>query len=357
MQLIAPQSPEKAKELIFSLHPPSSLRVDGHLKLAYLDSLTELPEELIAASLDLTDCKALRKLPAKLQVNRLNLSGCVSLRQLPAGLKLFDLILKNTRIRSLPDDLQVENRLDLEGCDRLEALPANLSVGTLMLRNCINLRSLPEGLNTCFLDITNCINLTEWPENVRLQFGRLIAAGCVQLRSLPPILSELSQVDINGCVNISRLPENVSINSWLDIANTAIWSLPPALENVHLRWRGVPINKRIAFQPETITINEILNEPNVELRRVLLERMGYEQFLSEANAELLDMDFDAGGERRLLRVEFEEDEPLICIAVICPSTNRQYMLRVPPTITTCREAAAWLAGFDDPDDYSPIIET
>lgn len=357
MESMAPQSPEKARELILSPRPPSALRVDGHLKLANLESLSELPEELIAASLDLSNCRALRKLPAKLQVNRLNLSGCASLRELPAGLKFFDLILKNTNIRALPDDLQVENRLDLEGCDKLAALPANLTVGSLVLRNCINLRSLPEGLNTCFLDITNCVNLTEWPQNGRLQFGRLIAAGCGQLRSLPPMLSELSQVDLNGCVNISEISENVRINSWLDIANTDIKSLPPALENVRLRWRGVPINRRIAFQPETITIAEILNEPNVELRRVLLERMGYEQFLSEAKAEVLDKDFDPGGERRLLRVEFDEDEPLVCVAVICPSTNRQYMLRVPPTVTTCQQAAAWLAGFDDPNDYAPIDET
>jgi hypothetical protein len=33
------------------------------------------------------------------------------------------------------------------------------------------------------------------------------------------------------------------------------------------------------------------------------------------------------------------------------------MLRVPPTMTTCRHAVAWTAGFDDPDDYQPTVET
>jgi hypothetical protein len=41
----------------------------------------------------------------------------------------------------------------------------------------------------------------------------------------------------------------------------------------------------------------------------------------------------------------------------CPSTGRQYIIRVPPTTPTCRHAAAWIAGFDNPDDYQPLIET
>jgi hypothetical protein len=32
------------------------------------------------------------------------------------------------------------------------------------------------------------------------------------------------------------------------------------------------------------------------------------------------------------------------------------VLRVPPWTRTCREAAAWIAGFEDPDEYQPVIE-
>ena len=32
-------------------------------------------------------------------------------------------------------------------------------------------------------------------------------------------------------------------------------------------------------------------------------------------------------------------------------------LRVPPTVRTCRAAAAWLAGFSEPDAYRPVLET
>jgi hypothetical protein len=72
---------------------------------------------------------------------------------------------------------------------------------------------------------------------------------------------------------------------------------------------------------------------------------------------VLDRDQDAGGPRRLLRVDVAGDEPLVCVSVICPSTRRQFMLRVPPTMTSCRHAVAWTAGFDNPDDYQPMVET
>jgi hypothetical protein len=79
--------------------------------------------------------------------------------------------------------------------------------------------------------------------------------------------------------------------------------------------------------------------------------------MQQARAEVLDRDRDAGGERRLLRVRVEGDEDLVCVAVICPSTGRQYLLRVPPAMKTCRQAVAWTAGFAHPDDYKPLVET
>jgi predicted Rdx family selenoprotein len=124
-----------------------------------------------------------------------------------------------------------------------------------------------------------------------------------------------------------------------------------------LRWRGVQVNQRIVFAPETITAQEVLETRNTELRRVMLERMTHEKFLLEVNAEVLDQDRDTGGVRKLLRVKLEDDEPLVAIWVICPSTDRNYVLRVPPTMRTCRQAAAWIAGFDNPNDYAPIKET
>src|SRR5205807_2217177 len=106
-----------------------------------------------------------------------------------------------------------------------------------------------------------------------------------------------------------------------------------------------------------ITLEELLQEKNAERRRVLLDRFGIARFMKETKAEVLDEDEDPGGKRQLLRVDLQEDEPLVTLSCLCPSTARQYFLRVPPDMTSCHQAAAWIAGFDDPADYQPILET
>jgi hypothetical protein len=147
------------------------------------------------------------------------------------------------------------------------------------------------------------------------------------------------------------------VRSWIDIGGTGITSLPDSLSGIGLRWRGVPVSAQIAFFPETLSGSDILAERNAELRRVMIERVGFDKFLRDVNAEVLDNDRDRGGERKLLRVPLKDDEPIVIVSVHCPSTGRQYLVRVPPTTRTCHQAVAWTAGFDNPDDYAPVAET
>jgi len=350
-------SPKEARKLILRGEAPAKLHVSGHLNLSNNPTLEALPEGLTAASLDVSGCESLGSLPNNLRVGRLNLSACKSLTALPPGLSCYELEMRETEVRELPSDLRVEYRLDLSGCSRLERLPEGLKVGTLLLNDCVSLEALPEGLDVNFLDVSGCAALRGWPQNGRIGIGRLRAANCAQITSLPRWLTNVAQLDVSGCVNLAELPEGLRVTSWLDLANSGIKSLHPFIKGARLRWRGVPVDERIAFRPETITATEILAEANAELRRVLLERMGYEAFLNEAGAETLDRDRDPGGERRLLRVPMEGDEDLVCVSVICPSTGRRYVIRVPPTTRSCRQAVAWIAGFDDPGDYRPLVET
>lgn len=337
---------------------PAGLSVRGKLSLANDATITALPDGLTVGWLDLSGCSNLCSLPRDLKVGRLTLSGPGwNPRPLLDGLSCYRLDLQNTAIAGLPSDLQVEFQIDLEGCVALEVLQPNLKVGSLNLRGCSSLRGLPEGLECFFLDISGCTALDDWPQRASVGVGRLAMRGCLRMQTLPPWLTRIAQLDLRDCVGLKELPPWLSIGSWVDVAGTGIRSLPPNLRHVQLRWRGVPVDQRVAFFPESITSDEILAEPNAERRRVLLERMGYETFLARANAETLDTDRDAGGPRRLLRVNLKDDEPLVCISVICPSTGRQYVIRVPPTMSTCHQAAAWIAGFDDPDDYHPSIET
>ncbi|HMA37225.1 MAG TPA: hypothetical protein VKY74_22410, partial [Chloroflexia bacterium] len=206
------------------------------------------------------------------------------------------------------------------------------------------------------LDVSGCSQLTGWPAGGIAGLGRLTARNCPGLRSLPDGLGKLWQLDVSGCPGLTALPEGLQ-SAWIDVADTPITQLPASLQPARLRWHGVEVEARVVFHPETITADQVLRSANSETRRVLMERMGYEAFLAQVQAEVLAQDRDAGGPRQLVRVRIPDDEPLVCLAVRCPSTGRQYMLRVPPALRTCHQAAAWIAGFDNADQYQPIMET
>lgn len=276
---------------------------------------------------------------------------------LPEGLHGFSLDARRTPLRTLPSGLRIDYKIDLTDCAALESLPAGLRTGSLVLTRCTALQALPEGLDVHFLTLNNCTRLETWPATARVSVGSISARNCPSLRRLPATLETLTNLDLRGCRLLDSLPAGLKLTGWLDVADTGITSLPPSLEGVALRWRGVAINAQIAFFPETLTAGQITAEPNAEVRRVMLERHGVDNFMREANASVLDEDTDPGGPRRLLSLPLPGDEPLVCVSVRCPSTGRQYLIRVPPTIKTCHAAVAWTAGYDNPDDYHPLVET
>jgi hypothetical protein len=335
-------SPAEALLLLAGGSPPLGLRVAGCLD--YSDrSKNPLP----------------RSFPDDLSVDALDLSGR-DVTALPRELKCYELNLSRASITCLPDDLQVESRLDLSGCERLEKLPDGLRVGTLILRGCTALERLPERLDVWFLDLTGCWAFEVWPAVANIRSGRLQLRGCTALRALPPYLTRLAALNVRDCPNLNSLPANLVVSGWLDLGHSGLKdqsALPPGLKRTQLRWAGVNVDRRIAFHPETIHVDEVLEEGNSERRRMLLDRYGYGRFIQDAQAEILDRDFDPGGERQLLRVKWEGDEDLVAMSCFCPSTGRQYIIRVPPTTPTCHNAAAWIAGFDDPKDYHPVMET
>jgi predicted DNA-binding WGR domain protein len=292
----------------------------------------DLPNFLTAHRVDMSDCDWVKEIPFGWSVAELILSGCKNFKTIGEEFVCYHLDASNTAIVSLPDDISVDYRINLAGCTKLTSLPENLKVTSLDLTDCTSLTELPAGLEVSFLNISGCTSLETFPKHGSIQVGNLIATGCTNLQKLPPWLGALSQLNIEDCPNIKKLPKSLTISSWLDFVGSSLTSLPRTMRNFPLRWRGVPIDYRTAFQPHRLKGRQIIAEENVERRRVMLAQMGFEKFLTEVDAEVLDSDTDTGGERKLV-------------------------IRVPPRTRTCRQGIAWTAGFDDPDEYDVVKET
>ena len=340
----------------------------GRLDLSGNLDLIELPEGLRVDQLFLRGCTRLTRLPDRLDVKLLSLADCTGIASLPTGLTCDTLNLQRTRLRTLPGDLRVSHRLDLADCRELSSLPMGLRVGCSdMPRGTptggaadsapMHGAGIVAGQSGCLLSrykrlyqslrLAAACDRPSWAIARRGLFQPQISAGLV----------ERFPSRHYGLRAPAQVTQGLRVTSEIEIANTKIHRLPASLREVRLRWRGVPIDHRIAFQPMNIRVDEILAESNSALRHVLLERFGLERFFSEANAQVIDTDRDAGGERKLLRVPIAGDEDLVCVLVHCPSTGRRYILRVPPTMKSCREAIAWTAGIDNPDLYRPLVET
>lgn len=119
-------------------------------------------------------------------------------------------------------------------------------------------------------------------------------------------------------------------------------------------WHGVRVPERVILAPETLTREDFLSEQDVEVRRVIQERMG-ERFVSELGGVVID----AGPRGTLYEVALPEDDPeqvARYVRVQDASTFRQYFLRVPPTVQTAAEAVAWTFQVAA-EDYHPAQET
>ena len=93
----------------------------------------------------------------------------------------------------------------------------------------------------------------------------------------------------------------------------------------------------------------ILEEKNAELRRVLIQGIGYTRICQELQATELD----SWQEYTLLRIDKEVARELIyLLKMTCPSTGHIHALRVPPDLETAREAIRWVNWGIDPEEFS-----
>jgi len=103
-------------------------------------------------------------------------------------------------------------------------------------------------------------------------------------------------------------------------------------------WHGTEIPQKYgAVLSQKWRSQWLLEEPNAERRRVLIQGIGYDRILQDLGA----VELDTWREYSLLKIQADIDvEPIHLLKMTCPSTNHIHVLRTPPDITSAREAIA-----------------
>jgi hypothetical protein len=236
---------------------------------------------------------------------------------------------------AFPPDFQADHYW-VGRCPLFAGFPPDLRAQHVMVRFCPLFAGFAPGGQADHYWMENCPNFVGFPPGLRAQ--RVTVRFCAAFVGFAPG-GQADEVRVTRCPNFN------------------FHHVPSGGE---FFWNDVRVEARVLdllAQPATLTAQAILHERNVEIRRVMLERMGYARFIRESQAATLDQDSDAGGVRRLLKIAFPNDEDLVVVTYHCPSTGRQYVTRVPPTTRTCHQALAWIAGFDDPHHYKLVAES
>jgi len=137
--------------------------------------------------------------------------------------------------------------------------------------------------------------------------------------------------------------------AWPD--GTSIWA-----------WHGVAVPSQVVIDPGSITAGAIQREENVEVRRVMAERMGWERLVRGGAA--LKIHSDSTGvlwQLHLPRPLSWRERPAKIVEVVNSTpepdgTRRHYFIRVPPEMTTARQAVAWTFELGE-GEYRPMVET
>lgn len=135
--------------------------------------------------------------------------------------------------------------------------------------------------------------------------------------------------------------------AWAD--GTAIWA-----------WHGVGVPEWVVRDPGLITVDAIRAEPNVEVRRVMIERLGWERIVQDGGAELIHQD-SAGSLWELSRMTDWSWDRARFVEVINSTPERDgsrhhYFIRVPPEMRTAKQAVAWTFDLGE-IEYRPLAET
>jgi len=118
---------------------------------------------------------------------------------------------------------------------------------------------------------------------------------------------------------------------------------------------GLEISKKMYFTPsDKLNPKLVLNTNNAQMRAMLLNRIGLARIVKECNGVLVHK------QRKMRLWDFPiktDDGNLRILKVVCPTTNNDYFLPVPPDINKCERARQWTLGVDRGKPLRFVLET
>jgi hypothetical protein len=120
-------------------------------------------------------------------------------------------------------------------------------------------------------------------------------------------------------------------------------------------WRGVEVSRELIEHPEGITLAEIDDEANVQVRRCMIEIMTPQRYVALGGAIRIAED-ETGV---LWRKNFLHADSWAAVDVInataeADGTRKHFFLQVPPNLQTARDAVAWTYGMR-PELYAQLV--
>ncbi|OUL31245.1 hypothetical protein BV372_20700 [Nostoc sp. T09] len=115
-------------------------------------------------------------------------------------------------------------------------------------------------------------------------------------------------------------------------------------------YHGVTLPEKYGkVHPQQWQAQWLLTEDNAELRRVLIQGIGYARICQELQA----IELDTWAEYTLLKIDADIDEESIyLLKMTCPSTGFIHALRVPPEMKSAHEAICWVNWGIPPEQFA-----
>lgn len=150
------------------------------------------------------------------------------------------------------------------------------------------------------------------------------------------------------CAVITERPDEIHLDDQNRLHHTSRMAIRYPDNNGLYVWHGIRVPAKVIESPESLTIDDIKAEQNIEVRRAMQNQMGIGKYLRESGATVVDMDggintSNGGAPRVLYRDQFGDQ-------FMCGtdgSTSRVYFMSVPNNVSTCKEAHEQISGITD----------